>query len=123
MEQASRGRLRAAWNALVGVIGGVVGLAPHVLHHIGFLAGAALVAGAAGTVLFGAVGLLLSVPFLLRLRRRFGTWRAPAIALVVFAAMFSISAFVIGPAINSDGDTPVPRSPSPTDTVDHDSHH
>jgi hypothetical protein len=31
------------------VIGAVVGLAPHVLHHIGLLAGTALIAGA-GTV-------------------------------------------------------------------------
>ena len=81
-------------------IAAVSGVAPHVLHHVGFLAGLAFVSGAAGTVLFGVLGLALSIPFLLRLRRRFGTYLAPAIALIVMAAMFSLSAFVIGPAIS-----------------------
>jgi hypothetical protein len=99
--------IRSIWHAVSGAIGAVVGLAPHVLHHVGFLAGTALIAGTAGTVLFGVVGLLASVPMLLRLRRRFGTWRAPAIALGVFAAMFSLSAFVLGPAIAGDsGEAP-----------------
>ena len=97
-------RLRVLWNAVTGALGAVLGLAPHVLHHVGLLAGTALVAGSGGTVLFGVIGLLASVPFLLRLYRRFGSWRAPAIGLAVFAAMFSLSAFVLGPAINgSDG--------------------
>jgi hypothetical protein len=61
-----------------------------VLHHIGPLAGAALLAGAAGTALFAAIGFVAAVPFLLRLHRRFQSWRAPAIALAVFAAMFSV---------------------------------
>jgi hypothetical protein len=64
------------------------------------VAGTALIAGAGGTVLFGAVGLALSVPMLLRLRRRYASWWAPAIGLAVFAVMFSLSALVIGPAIN-----------------------
>jgi hypothetical protein len=46
------------------------------------------------------------VPFLLRLRRRFGTWWASAIGLVAFAVMFSVSAFVIGPAISGGADGP-----------------
>jgi predicted PurR-regulated permease PerM len=98
-----RDRLRATWNALVGGIGMAMGLLPHILHHVGFLAGTALVAGSGGTSLFGALGFLFSVPMLLRLRRRFGTWHAPAIALLIFAAMFSLSAFVIGPAISGGG--------------------
>jgi hypothetical protein len=99
--------IRSIWHAVSGAIGAAVGLAPHVMHHVGFLAGTALVAGTAGTVLFGAVGLLASVPMLLRLRRRFGTWRAAAIALGVFAAMFSLSAFVLGPAIaGNSGEAP-----------------
>jgi hypothetical protein len=55
----------------VAAIGTVVGLAPHVLHHIGLLAGTGLIAGASGTVALGLLGFILSIPFLLRLRRRF----------------------------------------------------
>jgi hypothetical protein len=115
----SSGRLRAARDALVGGVGFVLGLLPHVLHHVAFLAGTALAAGSGGTALFGALGLLASVPFLLRLRRRFGTWMAPAIGLLVFVTMFSLSAFVIGPAISGTGSVQRPSAP----TVDHSSHH
>ena len=105
-------RLRGVWNAVVGAIATIVGLAPHVLHHIGLLAGVAIVTGTGGTILFGLVGLAASIPLLVRLKRRFHTWRAPAIALVVFAAMFSLSSFVIGPAISDDGGGPHhPRRP------------
>ena len=110
-------RLRALWNALVGGIGLVVGLVPHVLHHVTILAGTALVAGSGGTALFGVLGFLASIPFLLRLRRRFGTWRAPAIGLTIFAAMFSLSTFVIGPAISGAGGTGAVE-PGPVSTVD-----
>jgi hypothetical protein len=44
------------WSAFVGAIGTAVGLAPHVLHHIGLFAGTALIAGSGGTALFGASG-------------------------------------------------------------------
>lgn len=91
-----------AWSAVLAVWGGFIGLLPHVLHHVGPLAGAALLAGATGRVLFAAIGFVAAIPFLRRLHRRFGTWRAPAIALAVFAAMFSVSSFVIGPAISGD---------------------
>ncbi|WP_211210837.1 hypothetical protein [Sporichthya polymorpha] len=107
-------RLRALWNAVTGALGAVLGLAPHVLHHIGLLAGTALVAGSGGTALFGAIGLAASVPFLLRLYRRFGSWRAPAIGLGVFAVMFSLSAFVLGPAISGGSDSPAPSAPGVT---------
>lgn len=65
-----------------------------------------------------------SVPLLLRLKRRFASWWAPAIALMVFAAMFSISAFVIGPAISGGGagEPPVGDQPTPNST-DHSGHH
>jgi hypothetical protein len=117
------GRLRGWWSSGVGVIGGVVGLAPHVLHHVGPLVGGAMVAGAAGTVLFGAIGLVASLPFLLRLRRRFASWWAPAIALAVFAAMFSLSSFVIGPMVGGDGPaSPVDNPPTP-DGTGHLQHH
>lgn len=91
-----------AWSAVLAVWGGFIGLLPHVLHHVGPLAGAALLAGATGRVLFAAIGFVAAIPFLRRLYHRFGTWRAPAIALAVFAAMFSLSSFVIGPAISGD---------------------
>lgn len=79
-----RYRLRAAWNAFVAAIGIVMGLLPHVLHHVSFLAGAALVAGSGGTALFAPSACSPPVPMLLRLGRRFGTWRAPAVGLLVF---------------------------------------
>lgn len=114
-----RGRLRALRNALVGGIGLVMGIVPHVLHHVTLLAGTALVAGSGGTALFGALGFLTSIPLLLRLRRRFGTWRAPAIGLLIFTAMFALSTFVIGPAISGAGDT----RPDSVPTEDHQIHH
>ena len=115
------GRVRLLWNFVTGVVGAIVGIAPHVLHHVGLLAGTAVLAGAGGTALFGAVGLLASVPMLLRLRRRFGTWRAPAIALGVFTVMFALSAFVIGPAISGSSASTSPNAPSTV--LDHNSHH
>lgn len=90
------------WSGLLAVWGGLIGLLPHVLHHVGPLAGAALLAGTAGTLLFAVIGFVAAIPFLLRLHHRFGTWRAPAIALAIFVAMFSLSSFVIGPAISGD---------------------
>ena len=41
------GPLGAAWNAVTAVIATVMGLAPHVLHHVGLFAGAAFVIGPA----------------------------------------------------------------------------
>jgi hypothetical protein len=110
--------LRQRWNAATGALGVIAGLVPHVLHHIGVLAGTALVAGSGGTALFGALGLVLSLPMLLRLHRRFGNWTAPAIGLLVFAAMFALSTWVIGPALSGSGGSG-PSAP----TVDHGSHH
>ena len=74
----------------------------HVLHHAGPLAGAALLAGTGGSLLFGAIGLVAAIPFLLRVHRRCGNWRVPGALLALFAVMFSISAFVIGPAISGE---------------------
>jgi hypothetical protein len=93
-------RLRAA--AAAG-FSAVLGLAPHAMHHIGPIAGTALLTGVAGTLLFAALGLVLMIPFLLRLRRRFGGWRAPTVALAVFAAMFALSSFVVGPLLSQHG--------------------
>jgi predicted PurR-regulated permease PerM len=120
---ARPGVLTATWNAVTGAVGAAMGLLPHLLHHVGLLGGAVLVSGATGNILFAALGLVLSVPLLRRLHRRFGTWRAPALALAVFAVMFSVSAFVVGPAISSGEQSPdrVPvETPGPGS---HDSHH
>ncbi len=117
------GRARLLWNSVTGVVGAILGIAPHVLHHIGLLAGTALLAGTGGTALFGVIGLIASIPMLLRLRRRFGTWRAPAIALGVFTAMFALSAFVIGPAIGGANTSTGTGTNAPSPAVDHASHH
>ena len=119
-----RGVVATVWSGLTAVVGAVMGLLPHVLHHVSFLAGAALVTGVGGNLAFGVLGLLFSIPLLRRLHRRFRTWKAPAAALVVFAAMFSLSAFVIGPAIS--GDDPPPPAPAPGQSVspeEHEQHH
>ena len=92
-------RLRTVRDAAGAVLGAIMGVLPHVLHHVGLIAGTALVAGAGGTALFFALGLLFSIPMLRRIYRRFGTWVAPAVAIGVFSAMFALSAFVIGPAL------------------------
>jgi len=103
--------------------GTVLGLLPHVLHHVGLLAGTALIAGLGGTLLFGALGLVVMIPFLLRLRRRFTTWWAPGIALVIFAGMFALSAFVIGPAMRHAMGTSPNTSPTTPGVSDHHGHH
>jgi hypothetical protein len=119
-----RGSLRSMWSAVVAAVAVVAGMTPHVLHHVGLLAGTALVAGSGGTALFGVIGLVASIPMLLRLNRRFGSWWAPAIALAVFTGMFLLSTVLIGPAISGSG--PSPALPDVTPTVqatDHASHH
>ncbi|WP_220794250.1 hypothetical protein [Nocardioides pelophilus] len=120
-----RGLLATVWSAVTAVVGGIMGLLPHLLHHVGLLGGAVLVTGATGNILFAVLGLVLSLPLLRRLYRRFGTWKAPTLALAVFTLMFSLSAFVIGPAISNDDPspdrdrTPV-RTPGPDE---HEGHH
>ena len=103
---------------MLGAWGAVTGIAPHVLHHVGPLAGAAFLAGTGGRWLFAVIALVISIPFLVRIYRRFGTWIAPAIALVVMAVMFSLSTFVIGPAISGE-DTP---SRGSAERADHEKH-
>lgn len=109
--------------ALSAAVAAVLGVLPHVLHHAGPLAGAALFAGAAGSLVFAALGFIAAIPMLLRLHRRFDTWQAPAIALAVFAAVFALSTFVIGPAITGGGsDGSGGRQDTPSDSG-HESHH
>jgi hypothetical protein len=109
-------------SALSALTAGISGVAPHVLHHVGPLAGAAFLSGVGGTVLFGLVGFAVSVPMLLRIRRRFGTWLAPGIASAVFVAVYLVSALVIGPALTRGApiDGGPETSPVPTD---HEEHH
>lgn len=80
----------ASWTALMGVL-------PHVLHHVGPLAGAAIVAGTTGTVIFGLAAFVFTVPLLLRMRRHRESWRLPGILLAVFVSVWLISTFVAGP--------------------------
>ena len=116
--------------ALASAAAGALGAVPHVLHHAGPLAGAALAGGAGGTALFGALGLAATVPLLVRVRRRTGSWHAPAGLVALFASVFALSAFVVGPALAGD-DTPAAdrRDGEPTqggpddDAAGHDGHH
>lgn len=104
----------------------LLGAAPHVLHHAGPLAGAALFAGVGGTLLFGALGLAAATPLLLKMRRRSGSWRRPAAALALFTALFALSSFVLAPAItggqDDNGRSSPAASPQPSDG-EHDVHH
>lgn len=108
-------------TAASGTVAAISGIAPHVLHHVGPLAGTALLAGAGGTVLFGLGGFALSIPMLLRLRRRFGTWLAPTVATAIFTGVYLFSALVVGPAITAEpaGQVVPAESPSPSDHADH----
>lgn len=123
MPDRPRRRLAAVRDTVGAVVGAVLGLAPHVLHHVGLIAGTAFVAGAGGNALLYAVGLLLSVPMLLRIHRRFGTWLAPVIATVVFTGMFLFSALVVGPAITSEDGLRDGPARTPTPTEQHTEHH
>lgn len=112
---------RSLSTLLSGAVAVISGIAPHVLHHVGPLAGSALLAGAGGTALFGLAGFALSIPMLLRLRRRFGTWLAPAVASAIFTAVYLFSALVIGPAFSAgsvDEEAPAFR-PTPSDHAEH----
>lgn len=109
-------------SALSRTVAAIAGLAPHVLHHLGPLAGTALLAGAAGTVPVRVAGFVLSIPRLLRLRRRFGTWLAPAVATVIFVGFYVFSALIVGPAI-AGADGPSMQAPAATPVLStHDEH-
>ena len=123
-----RGGWRRLRAAVAGVGAAVLGAAPHVLHHVGPLAGAALLAGVTGRLLFGALGLLLAIPMLRRLRRRTGSWRAPGGALALMAVVFAFSSFFVGPAVTG-GDEPAapaknpPSAPAGVSPDEHETHH
>ena len=94
--------LARAYGLASATVGTVAGITPHVLHHIGPIAGAAILTGTEGSVLFGAIGFVLTLPLLLRLKKRFHSWAAPGVALALFVIMFTISTLWIGPAIRGD---------------------
>ena len=62
--RGGRGFWGALWAGTRATVGALMGLAPHVMHHIGFLAGAAFLTGFLGNSLLYVVGLLLSIPLL-----------------------------------------------------------
>lgn len=113
------GRWRGLWASARAGLGALLGLVPHVMHHIGLIAGAALLTGVVGNSLLYGLGLLLSIPLLRRLHTRFRSWKAPIIGVVVFTVMFGLSTFVIGPLFSSAS----PQAPQPTQTSEHDGHH
>ena len=114
-------RLKRIWEGLAGVFGLIAGIIPHVLHHIGLVAGAAFLTGAAGSVIFGIVGFVATVPLLIKLYRRFETAWAPITALVIFIAMFLLSSLVIGPWIRGDNKTSETKTNQSQDA--HSQHH
>jgi MFS family permease len=125
-ERAAPRALRERVSTLASsVVAAVLGIAPHVLHHAGPLAGTALLAGTGGALLFGAIGLLAAIPWLLRVHRRCGNWRIPSALLALFLAVFSISTFVLGPAISGGGTSkPTPsQTTAPNPSAGHDEHH
>lgn len=106
--------ITAAWGAVSGV-------APHVLHHIGPLAGAAILAGTGGRILFFVIGLAVATPLLIRLQRRFHTWMAPVIAIAIFGLAYTLSSVFIGPLISGD-DPAAPEPPAIASTTDEHGH-
>ena len=116
---------RSVWATIRAGIGAALGILPHVMHHIGLLAGAALLTGALGNGILYVVGLLMSIPLLRRLRSRFQTRVAPAIGVAVFTGLFSLSAFVVGPAISGGAEQSPATTPAPAVTTSdgHDGHH
>jgi len=111
--ERERGLGARLWGGIVACFGVVTGVAPHVLHHVGPLAGAALLGGFGGQVIFFALGIALSVPLLLRLYRRFGTLVAPAVAVVAFAAIFTFSSVVVAPLLTNSDDSPATPTEQP----------
>lgn len=110
---------RSLRGILASGAAGVLGVAPHVLHHVGPIAGAALLAGVSGKLLFGAIGFLLMIPMLKRMHRRTGAWLAPVLALGAFIVVFVTSTMFVGPLI-TDGAADNGVQPSPDE---HEVHH
>lgn len=114
---------KTLWASVRAGLGALLGLLPHVMHHIGLIAGAALLTGVGGSAALYAVGLVFSIPLLRRLKNRYRTWAAPAIGVAVFTALFALSALVIGPALT--GAAPASPKPAGAPSVEdvHAAHH
>jgi hypothetical protein len=117
--------VRSAWATIRAGLGAALGVLPHLMHHVGLLAGAALLTGALGNGILYGIGLLMSIPLLRRLRSKFRTVWAPVIGVAVFTGLFSLSAFVIGPALGTSGQEVPVKAPTPTLTTSdgHEVHH
>jgi hypothetical protein len=87
-----------------GTVGVIAAVSPHVLHHLGPLAGAALLTGALGNVLFGIIGFVFMVPMLVHLRRRFNSILAPVAASGLFVLFFGLSTLWLRDIPNVLGD-------------------
>jgi hypothetical protein len=109
-------------TAMLGLWAAITGSAPHVLHHVGPLAGTALVAGAGGRALFGVAGFVATIPMLRRLRRRSGSWRVPGLALAAFAAIYTVSMLFVGPAIGAATSPDARTTPPEQVEIDHHGH-
>lgn len=120
-----RARLRSAWAATRAGLGSLLGLVPHVMHHIGIVAGTALLAGFWGNAALYVLGLVLSIPMFKRLHRRYGSIAAPILGISIFTALFLFSTLVLGPAINGVGSAPTAPAPSSSSAVEsgHATHH
>lgn len=97
-EQGPRGIGRAR-AALAAAGAAVLGIAPHVLHHAGPLAGAAILGGVSGRLLFAALGFAATAPMLRRIHRRTGSWRLPGALLALMAVAFTASSLLVAPAL------------------------
>lgn len=122
LEDGTPGPVQRVRTVLLAVWAAITGAAPHVLHHVGPLAGTALVAGAGGRALFGVAGFVVTIPLLRRLRRRTGSWRVPGLALAAFVAIYTVSTLIVGPALGA-ATSPDAAAPQPGQVeVDHHGH-
>lgn len=108
-----------ATGVVGGIWSGIMGILPHVLHHVGPLAGAALIAGTTGRLLFGALTFVLTMPLLVRVHRKCGSWRIPGVLLGIFIAVWTLSTFVAGPWVEDQLRDP----PAASTKLDHEEHH
>jgi hypothetical protein len=57
---------------------------------------------------------------LIRLRRRFHTWAAPAIAVAIFGLTYSFSSVYLGPLLTGEASGAIDPTSVTTTTHDHD---